>query len=394
MRVLILMDQFVHLNGAERLGVELGEALNRRSGYTADIASIYSGSFSGAEESTRRLKQMGIPNVHYLDLEPSPSPRTLLRAVRKLRSLLRHHAYDVVETSAITPAIIAAWAIRGMRTQHVAGWHFVYDLQRDRTLKHKLLRLTMRVNRDVSFYAISECVKQAWVVFSRTPPERTRVIANGISDSYYQVASERDGVRRELGIDLESRIALFVGRIVKSKGLDTCIEALAPLLQTENLYLVCAGPHSSNSKELECFKEMRSLTSQRGCENRVLFLGRRCDVPRLMASSDILVHPTRTEGFGLVLAEALAAGLPIVASNVQGIPEVLKDTDSIMVPPEQPEAVRNAVLQTLHRTAEESIRSRERGKRRAESFRLSARNDAMVALFQEVVRRRNFKGKS
>lgn len=394
MRVLILMDQFVHLNGAERLGVELGEALNQRSGYSADIASIYSESFSGADESARRLKKMGIPNVYFLGLEPSPSPWALLRAILKLRSVLSHHAYDVVETSTITPAIIAAWATRGIPTQHVAGWHFVYDLKRDRSLKHKLLRLTMRVNRDISFYAISECAKQAWVAFSKTSPERTRVIANGISDSYYQAASERDSVRHELGIDLESRIALFVGRIVKSKGLDICIEALAPLFETQNLYFVCAGPHSSNSKELECYKEILSLVRQIGCVKRVLFLGRRFDVPRLMASSDILVHPTRTEGFGLVLAEALAAGLPIVASNVQGIPEVLKDTDAIMVSPEQPEAVREAVLQTLHRSAEESARSIERGKRRAESFRLSTRNDAMIALFQEVVGRRAFNRKS
>jgi glycosyltransferase involved in cell wall biosynthesis len=104
-----------------------------------------------------------------------------------------------------------------------------------------------------------------------------------------------------------------------------------------------------------------------------------------MASSDLLVHPTRIEGFGLVLAEALAAGLPVVASNVEGIPEVLAGTDSVMVPPDDPEALRGAVLKTLNRTPDEAAEAIEKGRIRAQDFRITNRTDAMINLFEEVL---------
>jgi len=105
-----------------------------------------------------------------------------------------------------------------------------------------------------------------------------------------------------------------------------------------------------------------------------------------MASSDVLVHSARIEGFGLILVEAMAAGLPVVASNVQGIPEVLAGTDSIMVPPDTPAELRKAVLKTLHRTPKEIISSVTKGRKRAESFRTGKRTDAIIKLFNDVIK--------
>jgi glycosyltransferase involved in cell wall biosynthesis len=130
---------------------------------------------------------------------------------------------------------------------------------------------------------------------------------------------------------------------------------------------------------------MKEQIIREGWPDRVQLLGRRNDVPSLMASSDLLVHPARIEGFGLVLAEAMAAGLPVVASNVQGIPEVLAETDSLMVPPDDPNALREAVLKTLNRTPEEATRAVEKGRKRAEAFRIDKRTDAMVRLFEDVL---------
>jgi glycosyltransferase involved in cell wall biosynthesis len=130
---------------------------------------------------------------------------------------------------------------------------------------------------------------------------------------------------------------------------------------------------------------MKQAIADAGLTNRVRFLGRREDVPRLMASSDILVHPSRIEGFGLVLAEAMAAGLPIVASNVEGIPEVLEGTKSIMVPPDDPDALRGAVLRALNWSTVERGHFIEKGKRRAEDFRMGNRTSAMISLFEDVL---------
>ena len=104
-----------------------------------------------------------------------------------------------------------------------------------------------------------------------------------------------------------------------------------------------------------------------------------------MASADVLVHPTRNEGFGLVLAEAMATGLPVVASNVEGIPEVLEGTNSLMVAQDDSVALRVAVLKTLNRTSDEVAGAIEKGRHRVKSFRTDERTDAMINLFEDVL---------
>lgn len=98
---------------------------------------------------------------------------------------------------------------------------------------------------------------------------------------------------------------------------------------------------------------------------RVRFLGHRKDISRLMAASDVLAHSAGTEGFGLALVEAIAAGLPVVATDVGGIPEVLVGTDAIMVPPDKPGLFRDAVLRVLRQSPDEVAQAARRGRHRA-----------------------------
>jgi glycosyltransferase involved in cell wall biosynthesis len=104
-----------------------------------------------------------------------------------------------------------------------------------------------------------------------------------------------------------------------------------------------------------------------------------------MASSDVLVHPARSEGFGLVLVEAMAAGLPIACSNVEGIPEVVEGTHAIMTDPEDVAAFRQAVCAVLCRSEEEQAQAIAVGRKRAEDFRMHKRAEGIVQLFKDVL---------
>jgi glycosyltransferase involved in cell wall biosynthesis len=391
MKVLIFMSQFYQLGGAERLAVELAEELNTR-GIHADILSMYRADLPGVAEAKRELLQRGIPNVHFLGMKIHPPIWSLAPAVMKLRCLIRENEYDIIETSLPSPTVIASLATRGTSIRHVAGLHGVFTRDRHGNSKALFWRLCVRYDRVIRYYAISEYVRRHWLDYSGTPPARTCTIYNAIPNDCFEALPQCEAIRKELRIPSGARIVLFVGRMLMRKGIDTILDSLGPILDAENLHLLYVGacdhpPEGFFSGETGLLERMRKEIAARGWSARVHFLGRRDDVARLMASSDLLVHPARIEGFGLVLPEAMAAGLPVVASNVEGIPEVLVQTESLMVPPDDPPALREAVLKTLHRSPEEAARAVRKGRQRAEDFRIGKRIDAMIKLFEDALAR-------
>ena len=86
----------------------------------------------------------------------------MLVAIMKLRRLIKHYEYDIVETSMLSPTLMAVWAIRGRRPRHVAGLHQVFDRSRENGLIHRFWRLSLRLNGRIRYYAISDYVATHW----------------------------------------------------------------------------------------------------------------------------------------------------------------------------------------------------------------------------------------
>jgi glycosyltransferase involved in cell wall biosynthesis len=388
MNVLIFMTQFYQLSGAERLAIELAEELNKR-GIHAEILSMYTENLSGVSNAINQLLDHGIPIVRFLGLKVHPSILSLFPAFLRLRKLLIRGNFDIVETSMLTPSLIASLATIGTRVRHITGLHHVFRKSTDNSMRYKLWRFSINLNKHNRFYAVSDFVAKAWVKYSKTPPQHTRRIYNAIPDDCFQVSSDKAGVYRELCINTADRLSIYVGRLAAYKGIDTLLDALGPVLELNHITLLYTGlPDYSVPGTKEMLELINQRISENQWNNRVKFLGNRIDVPRLLASCDILVHPTRTEAFGLALVEALSAGLPVVATNVEGIPEVLDGTDTILVPPDDPMALRKAVLQTLNRTPEETALAIAKGRKRAEKFRITNRINDMVKFFEEVIHKR------
>jgi glycosyltransferase involved in cell wall biosynthesis len=315
-----------------------------------------------------------------------PSNAKIGLAVRKLRQLIRQQGYDVVETSLVSPSVMASLATWGTRVRHVAGIHQVFSGDNDSSKRHMFLRLSARLNRQNRYYAISDYVADDWIRYSRTSARHIRRIYNSISDDCFGAIPDRGGVRGELGLSEDGRIAIYVGRLAAYKGLDSLLDALGPVLKQQNLFLLFVGhPDLFVNGTREMLQQMEQQIVEKNWGDRVKFLSFRNDVPRLMASADVLVHPTQKDGFGLVLAEAMAVGLPVVTSNVEGIPEVVAGTNSIMVPQDDPVALCNAVLKTLNRTSDEVASAIEKGRHRVQFFRTDVRTDAMINLFEDVL---------
>lgn len=388
MKILIFMTQFYLLNGAERLAVELAKDLNK-FGIHADILSMYTEDLPNVAQAKQCLLDRGIPNVNFLGMKIHPPITSLIPAILKLRKLFQYGEYDIVETSMMSPTVLAAWATRGTRTRQIAGIHRSFSIERFNTLMHKAWRYSCNKNQGIRYYAISNYVKECWLTYSNSSPQHTRTVYNGIPDNCFEAIDEHGAVCEEFDIPKDAKIGIFVGRLLIGKGIDTILEAVLPILVQQNLYILYVGevdtPEAFFPDDLGLLDRLKERIRKEGIEKHIRFIGRRNDVSQLMASSDVLVHPARTEGFGLILAEAMAAGLPIVASNVEGIPEVLEGTDSILVPPGDPKALREAVLKTLNRSKEEAAVATKKGRRRAETFRIGIRTSNMIALYRDVM---------
>jgi glycosyltransferase involved in cell wall biosynthesis len=385
MKVLVFAPQFHQVGGSERLSVELAIELNR-VGIIADMLSQYANVTPNTLEAEAVLKASGIPEVNYLGLDIKPGVGSFFSAIRRFRRLLLDNRYDAVEVSGFSPSLIAVVGSFGTGKRVLFGVHAQYHRCRNSGFRYFLWRNLIRFSTNVRFYAISKAVAQDWIVYSKTSAARTAVVLNSINDVFFSSRSStfsRENVRKRMAVNPGSVVVLFVGRLVKSKGIDTVFDAAKPILErNENYHFVFAGrtDDSEGPENAVLVRNIKFECSQARWGNRVHFVGECSDVRELMAGCDLLVHPARLEGFGLTLAEALAVGVRVVASNVGGIPEVLAGTHSMMIRPDDSDALRDAILSVLawpNEKVEEAIRL---GKSRAEGFRVQIRARSILKL--------------
>lgn len=179
---------------------------------------------------------------------------------------------------------------------------------------------------------VSDAVQRFYVEQAGFPPRRLVTVRHGI-DRVATGSPTPDVSPEAREITLGS-----VARLAPQKGLPVLLRAVRALTDLgHRLRLVLAG---SGEDEAALRREAHDL----GIADRVRFAGQVSDVPALIRSLDLFVLPSRWEGFGLVLLEAMAEGCPIVASRVGGIPEVVADGESgILVPPDDPRALTEAI---------------------------------------------------
>lgn len=387
MRVLILTSQ-LHAGAAELLGVDLAVNLNRL-GVHAMVACMYSEGMQGAASAKSEILHRGVPSVHFLELPVRPTPRQLLRGIARLRAILKSERVDILETSSPALGILGSLACAGSRVMHVAGLHQTFYRSEHKSLRERLFAFCTRRRKRTAFYAVSESVKSTWLAYSGTRESRTRVVYNSIciGDAAPDRRDMRKKLRAELGISESDNIALCVGRLAAYKRQDFLLEALWPLCAGGNLAIVFVGGRDltvPGTKQM--LDRMDATIRKHGLAPHVRFLGHRSDIHELMAGADVLVHPTGKEAFGLVLAEAMAMGLSIVATRLEAIPEIVCEPDNILVPPDDTEAFRTAVVHMLVRTPAHAEQVRMRNQARGRMYRPDVRTEKMLAFYQDLLR--------
>jgi UDP-glucose:(heptosyl)LPS alpha-1,3-glucosyltransferase len=235
---------------------------------------------------------------------------------------------------------------------------------------------------EILLLSLSEkAVFQRWYA---TPEERFHLLPPVISAERFALLNweeARASVRAEFGFGERDRLLLLVGSGFRTKGLDRAIEALAALPQElrSTTRLLVVGQDNP--------QYFRKLAARLGVDANVHFLSGRNDIPRLMQAADLLIHPAYRENTGLVLLEAMAAGLPVLASDVCGYAVHVAESGAgeLAVSPFDQAAFNKQVARML---ASELPEWRTRGLRYAAEIMAANDGSAEASMLQDFARRK------
>ncbi len=304
--------------GAERSLLEILPHLA-----AANIESIVA-FFYRREESLEALFRKQGADLRYLPQQG------LVRRVMALRRLIQMERPDVVHTALFESDVIGRLASIGQRAVVVSSLvNTPYDpicLQNCDVHKMKLWAVRM-IDKwtarylTTHFHAVSAPVKEAAVKMLHLRPDRITVVERGRNSCFGQPSPEsRAQARLKFGLKDSDEVIVNVGRQEYQKGQRFLLEAMEEVARRRpHALLLIAGRRGRQSKNLE---EIQRRTTLKG---RVRILGYREDVPDLLASADLFVFPSLYEGLGGALIEAMALGLPIVASRVPAIESVVEE---------------------------------------------------------------------
>jgi glycosyltransferase involved in cell wall biosynthesis len=348
--------------------VSLTAALAGEPDYRASAGILKSGWL--ADELARRDLR-----VERFRLRAPLDPRLVLELARHFRQA----AVDLVHAHEFTMNVYGAAAgfiarVPVIATVHGRGYYAAKA--------RRLTALGLAARSGAILVAVSTDI-QAFLR-TRLGLDHVRVVPNGI-DLERPARGDRERGRRAIGVGPEAIVVGNVGNLYPVKGHRALVAALAEL--DPNVHLAIAGRGAEEAG-------LRSLAGDLGIAARVHLLGYREDTPDLLAASDIYALPSLYEGQSLALIEAMAAGLPVVATEVGGNPEVLgrSEVEGLFVPPSDPAALARALARMA---ADRALRARlgaaARARARSE-FSLDAMLGRYRALYDEVLAGRPLRG--
>ena len=305
------------IGGSERHLLTLLPALAER-----DVEPVLVGLDDPAWDASDFYGALRVPAIRI----PSPrdvDPLLLARLVRSLRA-------DVVHTHLVHADVYGGVAAK-LRGERLVSTKHNDDPFRLGPFRHVERGVTRFADRVVT---ITDALHRFTVEKVGIPEAKVETIHYGLDD-----LPEPWGENPADAVPDGVRVLLAVSRLTKQKGIDIAIRALASLPDDTVLVVLGEGPERN---------ALESLARELGVDGRVFLPGRVPDVAAWLRRATLLVHPARWEGFGLAVLEAMLAGLPVVASNVSSLPELVVDGETgFLVRPDDPAALALGVARAL-----------------------------------------------
>ncbi len=262
-----------------------------------------------------------VAKIHTLRLQRSPFSPNNLKGYKDLKNLLKENTYDIIWTNEPVMGVMTRFAARkvrknGTKVLYMAhGFHFFKGAPLLNWLMWAPTEIIMSRFNDVLVTINWEDYN--WAKKHTYAPVIKHIDGIGVDFSNREGVISREAKRAQLNIADNDILVLSVGELQKRKNHQAIIRAIAKLNNPNIKYAICG------QGELE--KYLRNLVTSLKLDSQVFFLGYRQDIPEIMSACDIFAHPSIREGLGLASLEAMASGLPLVTSNVQGVPDYVEN---------------------------------------------------------------------
>jgi len=316
------------IGGLEKILTSIVLNLDKKK-YNVSVWCLREGGFFA-----NKLAKEGI-DFKILHISTSRNPLSIY----KLYKLLKSRKFDIIHTHAYSAGTI------GRMSAFLAGVpviishnHSVYDYynRRYHFVEWFLSLITDRV------VCVSDIANRFANETQRINARKLITIHNGIDSEYTVLEKRTSGLRKELGIPVDHSVICTIAHLEEHKGVKYLLESASLLLQSRNdVSFLVVGEGRLKEK-------LKILCADLKIEENVVFAGERGDIPEILSLTDIFVLPSLREGLPLTILEAMACGKPVIATNVGGIPEVVKDgVSGILISPKDPEALHSAINELL-----------------------------------------------
>lgn len=362
------------ISGAERHLLLLAEGLRKR-GIDAHLIILVERDrpmddmAAAAEKRDIPLTRLTIHRDYDLSL-----PWRLQRALRQIKP-------DIVHTHLIHADLYGYAAAKLARVSAVVSSRHLDDAFRYHARWRRVNRwLWRRIDAGI---AISDAMERFALDFEDAPADKISVVLYGMKyrwRSDEDIAASRNQLRAELSLPPDAQVLGMASRLVEQKGIPYALEALRRIgFDFPRAHLVIAG-------DGEKARELRRLASMLGIADRVCWLGWREDAADLMAAFDIFLLPSLHEGFGLVLLEAMSRRVPIIASRVGAIPEVVVDGETgVLVEARNVDQLAGAMARLLNDRALRKYMGLLGAARLEEHFSVEKMVDGTLAIYENIL---------
>lgn len=356
------------LAGAEKLVFDLVAGTDRER-FDVSVCSVGIVRDRLEEEVYNNLKGNGVKTL----VLGKPSGKRRFETVRKLRQHLVNNNITILHTHCPSPdfygkisALIARTPLVFSTIHSINGYNAIHE--------RILSTLTTK------YIAISETVKRYAISDLNIPPVKIDVIRNAVDyQRFSRIVVDKGAKLRELGVPAGKKIISTVGILREVKGHRYLIKAAGQVIKKfPDTHFLVVGDTSADPDFADV---LRGMINSGGLHGHISLTGKRSDVTEILAISDMFVLPSLWEGLSIALLEAMAAGLPVIASNVGSNPEVVTDgINGFIVPARDPRLLARRIEELLG----EPGKADDMGMRARETVRESFGMDRAVRAHEEL----------